>query len=50
MIQTILAYIAVAAAAGWVAWTFLPRRALMAAAKRKSAGKGDCGSGCGCGD
>jgi hypothetical protein len=51
MVQTILAYVAVAAAAGWVGWRFLPRVARASAPKPKADAKsGDCGPDCGCGD
>lgn len=49
MVQTILAYAAVAAAAGWVVWSYLPRLAKASRPKRKADAKaGGCGPDCGC--
>jgi hypothetical protein len=51
MIQSVIAYIAVAAAAGWVAWSYFPRLAKASTPKKPAAKDGGCGSSdCGCGD
>lgn len=53
MMQTIITYLAVAAAAVWVAWSMLLPKSLKRRLKAKRsvpAGKADCGDDCGCGD
>lgn len=46
MTQTLVALCLVVAAAGWIGWTYMPRRLR----KKLTGGKGGCGSNCHCGD
>lgn len=53
MIQTIITYLVVAAAAIWVVWSMLLPKSLkrrLTAKKAVPAGKAGCGPDCGCGD
>ena len=51
MIQTLVVYLIVAAAAGWTAWSMFLRGWLRRRAAAKApAGGGACGPDCACGD
>jgi hypothetical protein len=47
MLQNVVVYAIVTAAAGWAAWSLFLRGWLR---RRRAAAKGGCGPSCGCGD
>jgi hypothetical protein len=50
MIQTLIVYAIVAAAAAWTGWRLLPRRWLRPRPAADVKAKAACGPGCACGD
>jgi hypothetical protein len=50
MIQTLIVYAIVAAAAAWTGWRYFPRAWLRRRAAASVKAKAACGPGCACGD